>query len=160
MVLVGATTQNPFFALTSALVSRSRMFQFEPLSADDIKRLLRRAMADKERGFGQLRRRGPTTTRSTFWPKSATATPAGRSARWKSASCRASERPLHFTRELAAESVQRKAIEYDRDGDAHYDCGQRADQEHSRQRSRRGASIGWRGCSKRAKKCAFWLAGW
>ncbi len=53
VVLVGATTQNPFFALISALVSRSRIFQFEPLSADDIKTLLRRALADKEHGLGR-----------------------------------------------------------------------------------------------------------
>jgi putative ATPase len=54
IVLVGATTQNPFFALTSALVSRSRVFQFEPLDAEDIKSLLRRALADRERGFGDV----------------------------------------------------------------------------------------------------------
>ena len=52
VILVGATTQNPFFAINSALVSRSRVFQFEPLSADDIKALLRRALADRERGLG------------------------------------------------------------------------------------------------------------
>src|SRR5256714_3689719 len=52
VVLVGATTQNPFFALNSALVSRSQVFEFQPLSPDDIKALLRRALADKERGLG------------------------------------------------------------------------------------------------------------
>ena len=53
VILVGATTQNPFFAINSALVSRSRVFQFEPLSADDIKTLVRRALADRERGLGE-----------------------------------------------------------------------------------------------------------
>ena len=53
VILVGATTQNPFFAVNSALVSRSRVFQFQPLSPDDIKTLLRRALADKERGLGE-----------------------------------------------------------------------------------------------------------
>ena len=53
VILVGATTQNPFFAINSALVSRSRVFQFEPLSTDDIKTLIRRALADRERGLGQ-----------------------------------------------------------------------------------------------------------
>src|SRR4051812_33513903 len=52
VTLVGATTANPFFAVNSALVSRSRIFQFEPLSNDDIKALLRRALADKHRGLG------------------------------------------------------------------------------------------------------------
>ena len=53
VILVGATTQNPFFAINSALVSRSRVFQFEPLSVDDIKDLIHRALADKERGLGR-----------------------------------------------------------------------------------------------------------
>src|SRR5690349_16355523 len=52
VVLVGATTQNPFFALNSALVSRSRIFQFESLSPDDIRTLLGRALKDSERGLG------------------------------------------------------------------------------------------------------------
>src|SRR5688572_12133828 len=52
VTLVGATTANPFFAVNSALVSRSRVFQFEPLSNDDIKTLLGRALADKYRGLG------------------------------------------------------------------------------------------------------------
>ncbi len=52
VVLAGATTQNPFFALISALVSRSRIFEFKSLSKDHIKTLLRRALADKDRGLG------------------------------------------------------------------------------------------------------------
>ena len=53
VILVGATTENPFFTINSPLVSRSRIFQFEPLSNDDIKTLLRRAAADPERGLGR-----------------------------------------------------------------------------------------------------------
>ena len=52
VILVGATTENPFFTINSPLVSRSRVFQFEPLSNEDIKTLLRRAAADRERGLG------------------------------------------------------------------------------------------------------------
>src|SRR5262245_31513052 len=52
VILVGATTQNPFFALTSALVSRSRIFEFKPLSIEQIKTVIRRALADRERGLG------------------------------------------------------------------------------------------------------------
>src|SRR4029077_21182857 len=51
---VGATTENPFFAINSPLVSRSQIFQFAPLSEDDIKRLIQRAADDKERGYGDL----------------------------------------------------------------------------------------------------------
>jgi putative ATPase len=53
VVLVGATTENPFFTINSALVSRSRVFQFQPLSVDEIKTLLRRAVADQQRGLGR-----------------------------------------------------------------------------------------------------------
>src|SRR5882724_6740931 len=54
VLLVGATTENPFFAVNSPLVSRSQIFQFTPISEDDIKTLVRRAIADEERGFGKL----------------------------------------------------------------------------------------------------------
>src|SRR5215467_10032714 len=52
VILVGATTQNPFFALTSALVSRSRVFEFKPLSIEEIKAVIRRSLADRQRGLG------------------------------------------------------------------------------------------------------------
>ena len=54
VILVGATTSNPFFAVNAALVSRSQIFQFEPLSSDEIKYLLRTALADKQRGLGTI----------------------------------------------------------------------------------------------------------
>src|SRR5213595_326312 len=54
VILIGATTENPFFAVNAPLVSRSQIFQFAPISEDDIKSLVRRAIADKERGFGKL----------------------------------------------------------------------------------------------------------
>ncbi|MCH7884841.1 MAG: AAA family ATPase, partial [Planctomycetes bacterium] len=53
VILIGATTQNPFFALNAPLISRSQIFQFEPLSKDDIKQLLHRALSDSERGLGR-----------------------------------------------------------------------------------------------------------
>src|SRR5213078_786657 len=52
ILLVGATTENPFFAVNSPLISRSQIFQFSPISEDDIRKLVLRAIADKERGFG------------------------------------------------------------------------------------------------------------
>src|SRR3954470_23828189 len=55
ILLVGATTENPFFAVNSPLVSRSQTFQFTPISEEDIKALIRRAVADEERGFGKLK---------------------------------------------------------------------------------------------------------
>ena len=53
VIFIGATTENPFFAVNSPLISRSTVFYFEPLSEDDIVGLLKRAIADKERGLGK-----------------------------------------------------------------------------------------------------------
>src|SRR3990170_2700553 len=53
VILVGLTTSNPFFAVNDALVSRSRVFEFQPLSVDEIETLVRRALADKDSGLGQ-----------------------------------------------------------------------------------------------------------
>src|SRR5688572_3645778 len=55
ILLVGATTENPFFAVNSPLVSRSQIFQFTALSEEDIKAVIKRAIADKDRGFGNLK---------------------------------------------------------------------------------------------------------
>ena len=52
VTLIGATTSNPFFAVNNALVSRSQIFQFEPLSPDAIETLIQRALSDKQRGLG------------------------------------------------------------------------------------------------------------
>ena len=54
ITLIGATTQNPFFAINSPLLSRSQIFTFEPLSKEHIKTIIRRALADKERGLGEV----------------------------------------------------------------------------------------------------------
>ena len=55
ILLIGATTENPFFAVNSPLVSRSQIFQFAPLTEDEIKSLVYRAITDKERGYGNLK---------------------------------------------------------------------------------------------------------
>ena len=54
VTLIGATTSNPFFAVNGALVSRSQVFQFEPISPNDIKLLINNALTDKDRGLGNL----------------------------------------------------------------------------------------------------------
>jgi putative ATPase len=120
VVLVGATTQNPFFALNSALVSRSRVFQFEPLSPDDIKQLLRRALVDRERGFGTIDVRVEEEALN-FLAEVCDGDARRALSALEVAVLSSDERPLPLTRALAAESVQRKQIEYDREGDSHYD---------------------------------------
>jgi putative ATPase len=120
VILVGATTQNPFFALTSALVSRSRVFQFEPLTHEDLKALVRRALADPDRGLG---REQVTLADDALDYLAETSDGDARRAlsTLEVAVLSSRERPLRLSRELVAESVQRKAVVYDREGDAHYD---------------------------------------
>ncbi len=139
VTLVGATTSNPFFTVISALVSRSQIFEFQPLSADDVAMLVRRALADKQRGLGNYRvnltdealrfltetcdgdaRRALSALEigvlSTVDSTGTDSTGADSTDTHSTGAA-----PVEFTLELAAESVQRKAIQYDRDGDAHYD---------------------------------------
>jgi putative ATPase len=120
VTLVGATTANPFFAVNSPLVSRSQVFQFEPLSPDDIKVLLRRALADKQRGLGRHDvRLHPDAL--DFLAEVCDGDARRALTALEIGVLSTDERPLEFTRLLAEESVQRKAVVYDGTGDAHYD---------------------------------------
>ena len=119
VTLVGATTENPYFTINNALISRSRIFQFEPLTQKHIKALLHRAMTDKERGLGNY---------DIYIHEDAIdylANICDGDARQAISALEigvlSSKFPVEFTKELAAESVQRKAVSYDRDGDSHYD---------------------------------------
>ena len=121
VVLVGATTANPFFAVNSALVSRSRVFEFQPLAEHDVKLLIQRALADRERGLGDH-----TVHLHDDALDFLAATCDGDARQALSALeigvLSTDRQPVEFTLELAAESVQRKAVTYDRDGDSHYDA--------------------------------------
>ncbi|MEX2175297.1 MAG: replication-associated recombination protein A [Pirellulaceae bacterium] len=120
VTLVGATTSNPFFAVNSALVSRSQIFQFQPLSIDEIKALLRRALADKVRGLGTYAvnlHEGALD----FLAETSDGDARRALAALEIGVLSANVSPIEFTRELAAESVQRKAGAYDGTGDEHYD---------------------------------------
>lgn len=121
VVLVGATTSNPFFAVNSALVSRSRVFEFQPLAEEDIISVLQRALEDSEQGLGQHSvhmhddaLRFLSTTCDGDARQALSALEIGVLS--------TDTRPVEFTLELATESVQRKAVTYDRDGDSHYDA--------------------------------------
>jgi putative ATPase len=121
IALVGATTQNPFFALTSALTSRSRVFQFEPLSPDDVVPLLRRALTDKYRGLGDIAVQADDD--ALLYLAEVCDGDARRALGALEVGVLSStERPVKFTRALAQESVQRKQVEYDATGDSHYDA--------------------------------------
>ena len=121
VVLVGATTQNPFFAVTSALVSRSQVFQFQPLAAEDIIALVRRAVADRQRGLGNIDIR--LHDDALAYLAEVCDGDARRALTALEIAVLSSDiRPVELTRELIAESVQKKAVEYDATGDSHYDA--------------------------------------
>jgi putative ATPase len=120
VTLVGATTANPFFAVINALVSRSQVFQFQPLSPADVHTLLRRALADRERGLGTI----PIETDddALHYLSEVCDGDARRALNALEIGVLSSDaRPVRFTRQLAEESVQRKAVNYDATGDMHYD---------------------------------------
>jgi len=121
VVLVGATTANPFFAVNSALVSRSRVFEFQPLSEEDIRALVLRALADRQRGLGDIEVQMDDDA-LTFLAATSDGDARQALSALEIGVLSTDERPVKFTLELAAESVQRKAIQYDRDGDTHYDA--------------------------------------
>jgi len=120
VTLVGATTSNPFFAVNSALVSRSQIFEFQPLSPDEIKTVVRRALSDKERGLGKHDVRMHADALE-FLAQVSEGDARRALAALEVGVLSSSQRPIEFTRELAAESVQRKAAAYDPTGDEHYD---------------------------------------
>jgi len=127
VILVGATTENPFFEVNRALVSRSRIFQLKPLGSNELMETVRRTLADKERGYGKWNvqfEEGAiehlveiaggdarsllnaielaVETSVTPWPPAAGA-------------------EIRISMEAAEESIQRRALLYDRDGDYHFD---------------------------------------
>lgn len=121
VTLVGATTANPFFAVVDALVSRSQIFQFQPLSPDDIKALLLRALADRERGLAKHQVEIADDA-IDFLAQVCDGDARRALAALEIGVLSSDQRPLQFTRQLAEESVQRKAVEYDATGDSHYDA--------------------------------------
>jgi putative ATPase len=137
--LIGATTYNPFFYVNSALVSRSQVFRLESLTAEQLELLIDRALADKERGLGNYNVKMDKDARRHLAKLSdgdarkclnaleigVLTTPPGVARPSAVASGkRASEdarSTIHFTLEVAEQSIQQKAVVYDRAGDAHYD---------------------------------------
>lgn len=120
VILVGATTENPFFTINSALVSRSRIFQFEPLDDEQIKLLLQRALTDRDRGLGEYDV-AIDDEALDFLAETSDGDARRALAALEIGVLSSSDRPVRFTQQLAEESVQRKAVQYDRQGDAHYD---------------------------------------
>jgi putative ATPase len=121
--LIGATTHNPFFFVNSPLVSRSQIFELQPLSEEELLVVLRRALQDRERGLGAMPLKadeealrhlarvadGDARKALNALEIAALTTPAG------------PDGFIHLTLAVAEQSIQKKAIVYDGDEDAHYD---------------------------------------
>ena len=120
VVLVGATTSNPFFTVNNALVSRSRVFEFEPLSKADIHAILTRTLADEERGLGKYQVNLHEDA-AEFLADTSDGDARQALSALEIGVLSSTGQPIEFSLELASESVQRKAIRHDRDGDDHYD---------------------------------------
>ena len=123
IILIGATTENPYFEVNGALLSRSIIFELKPLEKDDIKTLLKRAVDDSEKGMGGYNVQIDDDALDFL------ADMAGGDAR---AALNAlelgvlttplnSNGKIHINLDIASECIQKRVIKYDRDGDQHYD---------------------------------------
>jgi putative ATPase len=123
VILIGATTENPYFEVNKPLVSRSRIFQLKPLVEADLYTIARQALADPERGYGRLSVRvdddalahlvdvanGDARSLLNALELSVETTPPG------------PDGAVHVDLAVAEESIQRRAVLYDKEGDVHYD---------------------------------------
>ncbi len=121
--LIGATTENPFFEVNKALLSRSRLFRLQALQSDDLNSLLTRALKDSERGYGKL-----DVTLSDHAARHLVDIANGDARSLLNAlelaveSTPANEDGLiHIDLSIAEESIQERAVLYDKQGDAHFD---------------------------------------
>ncbi len=123
LTLIGATTENPYFEVNKALVSRSRIFQLKPLGEEHVRAVMLAALADPERGYGKKRvemepealehivRVASGDARSALNALELAVETTGEDA----------DGIARVNLEVAEESIQRRAVLYDKDGDAHYD---------------------------------------
>lgn len=123
VILIGATTENPYFEVNKALVSRSRVFQLKHLDEADLYRVLAQALADKTRGYGALNvqikdeaiahlvnvANGDARALLNALELAVETTPADETG------------IIHITLDVAEESIQQRAVLYDKEGDAHFD---------------------------------------
>jgi putative ATPase len=127
ITLVGATTENPFFSLVPPLISRSRVFRLEPLNRDDVRSVLLQALQDKERGYGNGYADHPIEVSDdaiAHWVDIAHGDARSALNALELAVVTTppnAKRIIRIDLAIAAESIQRRAIRYDRDQDEHYD---------------------------------------
>ena len=123
VILIGATTENPYFEVNGALLSRSIIFELKPLSREDIKELLRRAVYDRQKGMGAYEAVMEEDAMDFL------ADMAGGDARHAlnavelgiMTTPRGADGKIHITLEVAGECIQKRVVKYDKTGDNHYD---------------------------------------
>ena len=120
VTLVGATTSNPFFAVNNALVSRSQIFQFEPLGLDEISDLAMRAINDPERGFGGVEIE--VEDDAIEYLAKICDGDGRRALSILETAVLSSDPPVRLTLELMREATSHRSIQYDGTGEEHYDC--------------------------------------
>lgn len=123
IILVGATTENPYFEVNSALLSRSIIFELKPLDNEDIRNLLIRAVSDEEKGLGAY---GAVIDEDALEFLADMANGDARSALnaielGVLTSDRSDDGKIHITLDIAMECIQKRALRYDKSGDNHYD---------------------------------------
>ena len=123
LTLIGATTENPYFEVNGALLSRSRIFELKPLEKEDIKELIHRAVTDTERGMGTYRVKLDEDAADFL---ADTANGDARAALnaielGVLTTGRSEDGLIHIDLAAAQECIQKRAVRYDKDGDNHYD---------------------------------------
>ncbi len=122
VIFIGATTENPFFYLNGPLLSRVRLFVFEPLTAKIVQELLHRALKDKERGLGSLNVQvEPGVIEYIAEMADGDARSALNTLEIAALSSKSAASELKITMKTAAGAMQKKLLSYDRKGDNHYD---------------------------------------
>jgi putative ATPase len=121
VVLVGATTENPFFEVNSPLISRSSLFRLEPLAPPDVAALLDRALTDRERGLGDRSLGLSDTARSALSERTGGDARLALNALEVAAMLAVQRASDTIEDEDVAEALQRRVIRYDKTGDQHYD---------------------------------------
>ncbi len=123
IIMIGATTENPYFEVNSPLLSRSRVFKLEPLEKEDIKKIIKQALKDKKNGLGDYKininekaidfladkANGDARVALNGLEIAVFSTPTDK------------EGKIDLDQEIIAESLQEKIVKYDKDGDRHYD---------------------------------------
>jgi putative ATPase len=123
ITLIGATTENPYFDVIPALVSRSRIFQLDPLTQENMEVIFRRALEDKEFGYGSRKVMVDEKAREhlTYLSNGDARNLLNAIELAVESTPPDEDGTIHITLEVAQESIQKRALVYDRMGDAHYD---------------------------------------